>query len=141
HNAIYWVWMKMGAAGFILFWNVVGSAIVLGLVTFRRLRDGYLKAIVLTAAGVVLMQVIFSYGDLGLTYSRSMLLLGCMIGVLAWIALTDEGRRTKDEGRATTEEELASIESDSEGQQVLVGDRRSSLVLGPSSFVGKEPQP
>jgi hypothetical protein len=86
HNAIYWVWMKMGAAGFILFWNVVGSAIVLGLITFRQLRDGYLKSIALVVAGVVLMQVIFSYGDLGLTYTRSMIFLGCMLGVLARVS-------------------------------------------------------
>jgi hypothetical protein len=83
HNAVYWVWMKMGLFGFILFWNLVGSAVVLGLVTFRRLHDGYLKALALTVAGVVIMQVIFSYGDLGLTYSRSMLFLGCMLGLLA----------------------------------------------------------
>jgi len=93
HNAIYWVWTKMGALGFILFWNLVGSAIVLGLVTFRQLRDGYLKAIALTAAGAALMQVIFSYGDLGLTYSRSMLFLGCMLGVLAGLAALAGDRR------------------------------------------------
>lgn len=83
HNAIYWVWMKMGLIGFILFWNLMGSAVVLGLVTFRQLRDGYLRSLALVVAGVVLMQVIFSYGDLGLTYSRSMIFLGCMLGVLA----------------------------------------------------------
>jgi hypothetical protein len=82
HNAIYWVWMKMGLIGFILFWNLVGSAIILGLVTFRQLGDGYLKALALVVAGVALMQVIFSYGDLGLTYSRSMIFLGCMLGML-----------------------------------------------------------
>jgi hypothetical protein len=44
-------------------------------------------------AGVVLMQVIFSYGDLGLTYSRSMVFLGCMLGVLAILpALEQEGQ-------------------------------------------------
>jgi hypothetical protein len=83
HNAIYWVWMKMGVFGFIMFWNLIGSAIVLGLVSFRRLRDGYLRALTLLVAGVVVMQVIFSYGDLGLTYSRSMIFLGCMLGMLA----------------------------------------------------------
>jgi hypothetical protein len=83
HNAIYWVWMKMGLIGFILFWNLVGSAIVLGIVTFRGPRNGYLRALALVVAGVALMQVIFSYGDLGLTYSRSMIFLGCMLGVLA----------------------------------------------------------
>jgi hypothetical protein len=97
HNAIYWVWMKMGAVGFILFWNVVGSAVVLGLVTFRQVRDGYLKAVALAAAGAVLMQIIFSYGDLGLTYTRSMIFLGCMFGVLAVVpalASTEEEPQT-----------------------------------------------
>jgi hypothetical protein len=99
HNAIYWVWMKMGLIGFILFWYLIGSAVVLGLVTFRQLRDGYLKALALVAAGVVLMQVIFSYGDLGLTYSRSMIFLGCMLGVLARLpALANAG----DDRRPTT---------------------------------------
>lgn len=83
HNAIYWVWMKMGLIGFSFFWYLVGSAVVLGIVTFRQVRDGYLRALALVAAGVVLMQVIFSYGDLGLTYTRSMIFLGCMLGMLA----------------------------------------------------------
>jgi hypothetical protein len=103
HNAIYWVWMKMGVVGFILFWNLMGSAIVLGLVTFRRLRDGYLRALALVVAGVVLMQVIFSYGDLGLTYSRSMIFLGCMLGVLAALpalSATAEEERSRDVGQA-----------------------------------------
>jgi hypothetical protein len=75
--------MKMGVVGFILFWNLLGSAAVLGLIIFRQQKDGYIKAVALAAAGVVLMQVIFSYGDLGLTYSRSMIFLGCMLGLLA----------------------------------------------------------
>jgi hypothetical protein len=91
HDAIYWVWMKMGVIGFVLFWYLIGSAVVLGLITFRQLRDGYLRAIALVVAGVVLMQVIFSYGDLGLTYSRSMIFLGCMLGVLARLPALGDG--------------------------------------------------
>ena len=34
HNAIYWVWMKMGLIGFILFWYLMGSAV--------RSRSGHL---------------------------------------------------------------------------------------------------
>jgi hypothetical protein len=100
HNAIYWVWMKMGLIGFIVFWNLIGSAAILGLLMFRRLRDGYLKAIALMATGVVLMQVIFSYGDLGLTYSRSMIFLGCMLGVLVGLPAL-EGRVTAEDRVST----------------------------------------
>jgi hypothetical protein len=89
HNAIFWVWMKMGLLGFLAFWWLVGAAIVQGLILFRQLADGYVRAIALAIAGLVMMQVLFSYGDLGLTYSRPMILLGLMLGVLvrlSWIA-------------------------------------------------------
>ena len=82
HDSVFWVWMKMGVLGFVAFWYLIGSAVVVGIITVRRLNDGYLRAIALTTAGLVVMQVVFSYGDLGLTYSRTMILLGCMLGVL-----------------------------------------------------------
>lgn len=83
HNAIFWVWMKMGVIGFIGFWYLIGSAIIAGLLAFRQLTDGYLRAVVLLAVGLVVMQVFFSYGDLGLTYSRSMIVFGAMLGLIA----------------------------------------------------------
>ncbi|CCF83586.1 conserved hypothetical protein [Nitrolancea hollandica Lb] len=82
HNAIFWVWMKMGAIGFIAFWLLLGSAIVQGLTSFRKLSDSTLRVLAITIAGLIVMQVIFSYGDLGLTYARPMIFLGCMLGVL-----------------------------------------------------------
>ena len=98
HNAIYWVWTKMGILGFIAFWNLVGSAVVLGLVTFRQLRDSYLKVLALVAAGATLMQVIFSYGDLGLTYTRSMIFLGCMLGMLASLPALETPAKVEEIG-------------------------------------------
>lgn len=89
HNAIFWVWMKMGAIGFIAFWFLLGSAIVKGLVTLRTVRDGYLKAVALTIVSLVVMQIFFSFGDLGLTYARSMIYLGCMLGVLVRLPAMD----------------------------------------------------
>jgi hypothetical protein len=82
HNAIFWVWMTMGLGGFVAFWNVLGSGIALGLVTFRRLNDGYLKSLALLAVGMIVMQIYFSYGDLGLTYARNMIYLGCLLGMI-----------------------------------------------------------
>ena len=83
HNAIFWLWMKMGVFGFIAFWYLTGSAVVQGLLIFRTLRDPYLKVVGLFAACNILMQIFFSYGDLGLTYSRSMIFVGISIGLLA----------------------------------------------------------
>ncbi len=91
HNAIFWVWMKMGLFGFIAFWFLVGSAIVQGLVTFRQLSDGYLQALALVIVGLVAMQIIFSYGDLGLTGARTMIYLGCMLGGLVRLPTLDRG--------------------------------------------------
>jgi hypothetical protein len=98
HNAIYWVWMKMGVMGFVLFWNLIGSAAVFGLITFRQLRDGTLRAFALLGAGVVMMQVIFSYGDLGLTYARSMVFLGCMLGMLVRLPALAAETQPQDRG-------------------------------------------
>jgi hypothetical protein len=82
HNAIFWVWMTMGLGGFVAFWYLLGSGIALGLATFRRLNDGYLQALALFAVGMIIMQIFFSYGDLGLTYARNMIYLGCLLGMI-----------------------------------------------------------
>jgi O-antigen ligase/polysaccharide polymerase Wzy-like membrane protein len=83
HNAIYWAWIKMGAVGFVAFWYVMGSALMLGCLAFRRLRDGSLKATAMLAAGMIVMQMIFAYADLGLTVARSTAYLGTWLGVIA----------------------------------------------------------
>jgi hypothetical protein len=89
HNAVFWVWMKMGVVGFVAFWFLMGSAIVGGLITFRTLSDGYLKALAITAVSLVAMQLFFSYGDLGLTYTRNMIYLGVMLGILVRLPSLD----------------------------------------------------
>jgi hypothetical protein len=83
HNAIFWVWMKMGFPGFVAFWFLFGAAISHGLITFRRTNDGFIRSIALAGVSLMMMQIFFSYGDLGLTYSRSMIYVGLMMGVLA----------------------------------------------------------
>jgi hypothetical protein len=61
----------------------VASAIVVGVMAFRRLTDGDLRAAALMAAGLVAMQTIFSYADLGLNSSTSMAFFGSMLGLIA----------------------------------------------------------
>jgi len=83
HNAIYWVWMKMGLPGFVAFWLLLGSAIVRGLIGARLLANQQLRAVAAVSACLVVVQVFYSYGDLGLTNARTMIHLGCILGVLA----------------------------------------------------------
>ncbi len=82
HNAIFWVWMKMGTVGFIIFWHLLGSAIIQGLLIFRQLSDHALRAVALFVVSLTVMNIFFAYGDLGLTYGRTMTYLGAMWGVL-----------------------------------------------------------
>ncbi len=92
HNAILWVWMKMGTPGFIAFWYFFGAATIQGLLLFRRLADGYLQGLALLAASFTLMSLFFAYGDLGLTYARNMIYLGCVLGMLAALPALDRRR-------------------------------------------------
>jgi hypothetical protein len=92
HNAIYWVWMKLGAAGFAAFWYLLASGIVLGVFAFRRLADGNLRAAALMATVLIAMQTIFSYADLGLTSAPMMAFLGAMLGLIASLDRMAAGR-------------------------------------------------
>ena len=83
HNAIYWVWIKLGAIGFVAFWYLIGAGLVLGCLVFRRLPSGELKAVTLMVVRLIAMQTIFSYGDMGLTSGRNMAYIGAWMGVLA----------------------------------------------------------
>ena len=89
HNAIFWVWMKMGVIGFTAFWFLLGSAAIEGISSFRLLSDASLRALAITIAGLVVMQIVFPYGDLGLTYAMPMIFLGCMLGVLMQLPSLD----------------------------------------------------
>jgi hypothetical protein len=83
HNAIYWMWLKLGVIGFACFLYLIGSALLLGCLVFRYVQDGLMKVVALLATGHLAMQVIFSYGDMGLTGSRTLVYLALWMGILA----------------------------------------------------------
>jgi hypothetical protein len=101
HNAIYWVWIKLGVVGFVLFWYLIGSALLLGCVVFRRLRDGELRAFTIMAVGLIAMQMIFSYADLGLTSSKNMAYFGVLLGALASLDRLSRPELVADRGGNT----------------------------------------
>lgn len=88
HNEIFWLFVKTGAIGFFLFWVFLYSHVFRMAMLFRVLRDPYLKSISLMIMIAVLGQVIVSFYDLQLTYSRNMVFLGTLMGLFPAIERT-----------------------------------------------------
>ncbi len=82
HNQIFWVYVKTGLIGFILFWFFFNAFAFQGVITFMRLKDPYLKAVALVIVIAVLNQMVVSYYDVMLTFYRNMIYLGCLMGLL-----------------------------------------------------------
>lgn len=85
HNEILWVWMKMGVFGFMAFWWLVASALYRSgrlIQVLGAAGDDKARALLAAAACLIVMQMTVSYVDLGLTDSRSMLMLWVMLGVI-----------------------------------------------------------
>jgi hypothetical protein len=90
HDAVLWVWLKAGAAGFLAFWALVAQSAIVGGSLFRRLATPELKLVALLPVLLITTQVVFSSVDLGLTYSRTMIVLGVTLGLSGY--LTDQVR-------------------------------------------------
>ena len=86
HDAVLWVWLKAGILGFMAFWTWVAGSAIIGARLFRALPTPDLKLIAAVPVVLVVIQVIFSSVDLGLTYSRNMIVLGVALGFTAYLA-------------------------------------------------------
>jgi hypothetical protein len=86
HNALLWLWLKAGPFAALALWFVVARALLVGSAIFVRGRDPRVRWIAALPVAIVVSQVLFSSVDLGLTYSRSMIVLGTALGMLAYLA-------------------------------------------------------
>jgi hypothetical protein len=98
HDAVLWVWLKAGILGFLAFWTWVAGTGITGARLFRALPTSDLKLIAAVPVVLVVIQVIFSSVDLGLTYTRNMIVLGVAIGMTAY--LTQIAAESKPAGAA-----------------------------------------
>ena len=98
HDAVLWVWLKAGILGFLAFWTWVAGTGITGARLFRALPTPDLKLIAAVPVVLVVIQVIFSSVDLGLTYTRNMIVLGVAIGMTAY--LTQIAAESKPAGAA-----------------------------------------
>ena len=85
HDAVLWVWLKTGIAGFAAFWVLVAQAAVVGGRLFKQLATPELRFVAMLPVLLIVIQVVFSSVDLGLTYSRTMIVLGVTLGLTAYL--------------------------------------------------------
>jgi hypothetical protein len=86
HNAPLWLWLKAGPLGAFALWFLVARALLVGAALYRRLSEPSLRLIVALPIALVVSQIVFSSVELGLTYSRNMIVLGVALGLLSFVA-------------------------------------------------------
>lgn len=92
HNNIYWVWMRLGAVGFLAFWYLIGSIIVRGSLIARQLRDRYLQMIAIYVVCMTIMEIVVAYADYQLFFFRNVIYIGVLAGVLMKLPELDKDR-------------------------------------------------
>lgn len=94
HDSVLWVWMRLGTIGFLIFWTLIGAAIIQASRLVVGLDDPYLKGWALLILLLVLQEVVFGYLDIQWTNYRNLITIGVLFGLLGTIAGEDAGRRT-----------------------------------------------
>jgi O-antigen ligase len=81
HNQVFWLWLKMGALGFIVSLWLFGVAIT--RTVQLMVADGVdeFKPFILLTLCYTIMLLTFGYVDIVFANGRAMLLLGCLLGV------------------------------------------------------------
>jgi len=98
HNAVLWTWLKAGAYGAFAFWLLVTQAVIFLLQLYRRLDDPLLRAAAAFPVLLIVTQVVFSSFDLGLTYNRTMIVLGVALGLAGPLAAWSASVRAPERG-------------------------------------------
>ncbi len=95
HNEILWLIVKMGAAGFFVFWFFFDSLLFKASAICVRMRDPFLKSVCAIVIISFVNQIAVSYYDLQLTYYRNMVLLGTLWGLLPALESLDKQDKQK----------------------------------------------
>jgi hypothetical protein len=83
HNNIMWIWLKLGPAGYIVFWTLMGAALARTAFLTRTLKNREAKIFSLYTLGGMVATLVFCYVDLAFTGPRANVFLGTLIGTLA----------------------------------------------------------
>ncbi len=83
HHNILWVWLKMGAIGFIIFFTLMGTAIARCAHVVRTFMQPERRVFAMLTLSGIVMTLVFCYVDLGLVSGRVTIFLGTTMGTLA----------------------------------------------------------
>jgi hypothetical protein len=81
HNNVLYVLMRMGLLGGLAFWAMLGAAIIAGC-RLARCPDKLLAAVGTIVAAMVVAWSLEGASDLGFTFSRVTIVVGCFLGLL-----------------------------------------------------------
>ncbi|HET8840892.1 MAG TPA: O-antigen ligase family protein, partial [Ktedonobacteraceae bacterium] len=102
HNTIYWIWMRLGAPGYLALWFLFGSVVVRGCIITRQLKDKTLQLMAIYIVAVTVMEVIVAYADYQLSFYRNVLYIGMLTGILMKLPIIDakEEKQADESARA-----------------------------------------
>lgn len=83
HHNVLWMWLKIGAPGFAIFFLMVLGSLALASSRALTLSDPTLVTFTYVALASVVASMVFCYVDLGLTNGRVTSFLGVIMGVLS----------------------------------------------------------
>ncbi len=81
HNALLWIWLKAGPLAALAFWFLIARVVMIGSAQYVRFRDPGLRILAIFPVCLIVCQVVFSGVELGLTYARTMIVLGSVLGL------------------------------------------------------------
>jgi hypothetical protein len=97
HNAVLWVWIKLGFFGFATMFFVFGRAVQLGARSALAVRSDEDAAVVVVGMTYTIMFIVFAYVDI-VWNARSAVFLAIALAICADMVWADEDRARKDTG-------------------------------------------
>jgi O-antigen ligase len=90
HNNIYWIWMRLGAIGYLVFWYLIAMLVIRGCLIVRRLRDPYLQMVGIYVIAVTFIEITVAFADYQLFFYRNVIYFGLLTGMLMKLPALDQ---------------------------------------------------
>ena len=82
HNTLLWIGMRMGTLGFIVWWALLGMALLNATRQMRTRADPLIRGVAAFAVVAIVAELMVGWGDLQLENYRNMIFLGAMLGII-----------------------------------------------------------